>query len=165
MEQKSYVNPRNAAAGSLRQLDPRISASRPLEIFFYGIGATQAGRGPETHIETLKALTTWGLRTSPEAALVGGGRRRVERGGQERHGSSRVRGQFGAGIFAQDHESVGVARQEPVDLANPLLQLENVILAPHIGWLTPETFERSFAIAVENCQRLRDGRELLNRVV
>ena len=72
MDQKLYVNPRNAAAGSLRQLDPRISASRPLEIFCYGIGAIEAGQVPETHIETLKALTIWGLRTNPEAALVDG---------------------------------------------------------------------------------------------
>jgi len=54
---------------------------------------------------------------------------------------------------------------EPVDPANPLLSLENVVLAPHIGWLTPETFERSFAIASDNVRRLRDGRDLLNRVV
>ena len=54
---------------------------------------------------------------------------------------------------------------EPVDPANPLLSLENVALAPHVAWLTPETFERSFAIAADNVRRLRDGRELLNRVV
>jgi DNA ligase (NAD+) len=71
-DQKLYVNPRNAAAGSLRQLDPRISATRPLEIFCYGIGAIEAGRLPGTHIEILKALTVWGLRTNPEAALVDG---------------------------------------------------------------------------------------------
>jgi DNA ligase (NAD+) len=71
-DQKLYVNPRNAAAGSLRQLDPRISASRPLEIFCYGIGVIGAGQMPETHIETLKALSTWGLRTNPEATLVSG---------------------------------------------------------------------------------------------
>lgn len=58
-----------------------------------------------------------------------------------------------------------VFAEEPVDPANPLLALENVILAPHIAWLTPETFERSFAVAAENCRRLRDGRSLLNRVV
>jgi len=72
MDQKLYVNPRNAAAGSLRQLDPRISASRPLEIFCYGIGAIEAGQLPETHIETLKALTIWGLRTNPESVVVDG---------------------------------------------------------------------------------------------
>ena len=72
MDQKPYVNPRNAAAGSLRQLDPRISASRPLEIFCYGIGAIEAGQVPETHINTLKALSTWGFRTNLEVALVDG---------------------------------------------------------------------------------------------
>jgi DNA ligase (NAD+) len=71
-DQKLYVNPRNAAAGSLRQLDPRISASRPLEIFCYGVGAVDAGQVPETHIETLRGLSTWGLRTNPEADLVDG---------------------------------------------------------------------------------------------
>ena len=70
--QKLYVNPRNAAAGSLRQLDPRISASRPLEIFCYGIGAIGAGQVLKTHIETLKVLSTWGLRTNPETTLVSG---------------------------------------------------------------------------------------------
>jgi DNA ligase (NAD+) len=72
IDQKLYVNPRNAAAGSLRQLDPRISASRPLEIFCYGIGAITAGQVPETHIDTLEALSIWGLRTNPEVALVDG---------------------------------------------------------------------------------------------
>jgi DNA ligase (NAD+) len=72
IDQKLYVNPRNAAAGSLRQLDPRISASRPLEIFCYGLGAVYAGSVPETHIKILKALSTWGLRTNPEVALVDG---------------------------------------------------------------------------------------------
>ncbi len=54
---------------------------------------------------------------------------------------------------------------EPVDPTNPLLSFENVALAPHVAWLTPETFERSFAIAADNCRRLRDGQDLLNRVV
>jgi phosphoglycerate dehydrogenase-like enzyme len=53
---------------------------------------------------------------------------------------------------------------EPVDPADPLLQLPNVVLTPHIGWLTSETFERSFVLAVENCHRLVDGRPLLHRV-
>ena len=54
---------------------------------------------------------------------------------------------------------------EPVDPANPLFELDNVVVMPHIGWLTPETLERSLDIAVENCRRLRDGEPFLNRVV
>ncbi|MBI4183946.1 MAG: hydroxyacid dehydrogenase [Proteobacteria bacterium] len=54
---------------------------------------------------------------------------------------------------------------EPVAPDNPLLKLDNVVLMPHIAWLTPETLERSLAVAIENCRRLRDGEPLLNRVV
>jgi len=59
-----FANPRNAAAGSVRQLDPRITASRPLDIFFYGIGQV-VGREFETHWEVLEALRNWGLKTNP----------------------------------------------------------------------------------------------------
>jgi phosphoglycerate dehydrogenase-like enzyme len=54
---------------------------------------------------------------------------------------------------------------EPVDPANPLFQLRNVVVTPHIAWLTPETLERSIVIAFENCRRLKDGENLLHRVV
>ena len=54
---------------------------------------------------------------------------------------------------------------EPVATGNPLLTLDNVVLTPHIAWLTQETLERSIVIAVENCRRLRDGEPLLHRVV
>lgn len=69
---KIFVNPRNAAAGSLRQLDPRITAARPLDIFFYGIGPVEGGQVPDRHSAILDALRHWGLRTSPEAAVVVG---------------------------------------------------------------------------------------------
>ncbi len=59
-----FANPRNAAAGSLRQLDPRVSASRPLAIFFYGIGDCP-GFAPATETETLEALRSWGLPVAP----------------------------------------------------------------------------------------------------
>lgn len=55
--------------------------------------------------------------------------------------------------------------QEPVDPANPLLRLPNVVVAPHMAWLTPETLERSLAAAFENCRRLQAGEPLLNQVV
>jgi DNA ligase (NAD+) len=70
--EKVFVNPRNAAAGSLRQLDPRLAASRPLEIFFYGTGVVVGGKLPRRHSEVLEALREWGLRTSPEARVVEG---------------------------------------------------------------------------------------------
>lgn len=54
---------------------------------------------------------------------------------------------------------------EPVPADSPLLRLPNVVLAPHVAWLTPETLQRSFAVAAENCARLRDGRALLHEVV
>jgi len=68
---KTFANPRNAAAGSLRQLDPRITASRPLEFCAYGIGRS-ASALPGSHIGILQALKGWGLPISRELrAAVG----------------------------------------------------------------------------------------------
>lgn len=54
---------------------------------------------------------------------------------------------------------------EPIDPADPILRLDNVVLTPHVGWLTTGTFERSLALAAENCRRLGRGEALLHRVV
>ena len=54
--------------------------------------------------------------------------------------------------------------REPVPADSPLLGLDNVVVQPHVAWLTPETLGRSLAVALENCRRLRDGEELLHRV-
>ncbi len=70
--EKLFVNPRNAAAGSLRQLDPRLAASRPLEICFYGAGIIEGVKTPGRHSELLERLRGWGLRTSPESRVVEG---------------------------------------------------------------------------------------------
>ena len=70
--EKTFVNPRNAAAGSLRQLDPAITATRPLEAFFYGIGAVEGGALPPTHAEFVAKLRLWGLRTCPETRVARG---------------------------------------------------------------------------------------------
>ena len=59
-----FANPRNAAAGSLRQLDPGITAGRPLTIFCYGIGQV-SGRSFKSHWEILESLKAWGLRVNP----------------------------------------------------------------------------------------------------
>ncbi len=62
--ESAFANPRNAAAGSLRQLDPKITAARPLKIYCYGIGEVQ-GRSFETQWEVLQTLEKWGLRVNP----------------------------------------------------------------------------------------------------
>ena len=70
--EKPFVNPRNAAAGSLRQLDPRLTAQRPLDVFFYGIGELE-GRGlPTTQADMLEYLRASGLKTCPEWQVVAG---------------------------------------------------------------------------------------------
>jgi phosphoglycerate dehydrogenase-like enzyme len=58
-----------------------------------------------------------------------------------------------------------VFAEEPVSPDNPLLRLPNVVVTPHLAWLTAETLERSLDVAVENCRRLAAGEPLLNRVV
>lgn len=70
--EKIFVNPRNAAAGSVRQLDPRITASRPLAIFCYGVGVVKGKNLPSQHSEILASLTKWGLRVNPEIKVVTG---------------------------------------------------------------------------------------------
>jgi DNA ligase (NAD+) len=69
---KEYVNPRNAASGSLRQLDPRITASRPLDLYFYSLGVVEGGAIPARQSELSAQLNEWGLRTCPEGKLVSG---------------------------------------------------------------------------------------------
>ena len=84
----AFANPRNAAAGSLRQLDPTITAARPLKIYCYGIGEVR-GRSFATHWEVLQTLIKWGFRVNPliergvgiEAAIAG--HHRLE---HQRHG-------------------------------------------------------------------------------
>ncbi|WP_318363324.1 NAD-dependent DNA ligase LigA [Enterobacter sp.] len=61
---KIFANPRNAAAGSLRQLDPRITAKRPLTFFCYGVGILEGGELPRSHLERLQQFKRWGLPVS-----------------------------------------------------------------------------------------------------
>jgi DNA ligase (NAD+) len=69
---KVFANPRNAAAGSLRQLDARVSAKRPLAAFFYAYGNWQGGEPPASQTALIRQFGLWGLRTCPEIELVRG---------------------------------------------------------------------------------------------
>lgn len=69
--EKLFANPRNAAAGSLRQLDPKITAKRPLEIFIYAPGKMEEGRF-KTHWEFLQQLKRWDFPVNPENTLLRG---------------------------------------------------------------------------------------------
>jgi len=66
---KVFANPRNAAAGSLRQLDPRITAKRPLTFFCYGIGILEGGELPRSHLARLQQFKVWGLPVSDRIRL------------------------------------------------------------------------------------------------
>lgn len=66
---KVFANPRNAAAGSLRQLDPRITAKRPLTFFCYGFGLLEGGEMPRSHMARLQQFKDWGLPVSDRIKL------------------------------------------------------------------------------------------------
>ena len=70
--EKVFVNPRNAAAGSLRQLDSKITAKRPLMFYAYSTGMVADGELPSDHYQQLAKLTDWGLPLCPETKLVEG---------------------------------------------------------------------------------------------
>ncbi|MDE9494256.1 NAD-dependent DNA ligase LigA [Xenorhabdus bovienii] len=69
---KVFANPRNAAAGSLRQLDPRITAKRPLTFYCYGVGVLEGGELPASHYERLMQFKQWGLPVSDNVKLCQG---------------------------------------------------------------------------------------------
>ena len=74
--EKTFVNPRNAAAGAVRQLDPRIAAQRPLSFFAYGVGegSSPEQNGPvwQTHYELLQTLKKWGFPVAAEVNIANG---------------------------------------------------------------------------------------------
>ena len=71
---KIFANPRNAAAGSLRQLDPKITASRPLKLFIHGYGSSDSSDKniPDNQYEILQLFKLWGLPVNPETEVVKG---------------------------------------------------------------------------------------------
>ena len=69
---KTFVNPRNAAAGAVRQLDPAIAARRPLSFFAYGLGEVQGWAQPDTHSATLDAIEAFGLPVCADRTVANG---------------------------------------------------------------------------------------------
>ncbi len=65
-----FANPRNAAAGSVRQLDPRITARRPLDIYVYALGWAEGKATPDSHWERMQSLKSWGFKVNRNNALV-----------------------------------------------------------------------------------------------
>ena len=70
--QKTFVNPRNAASGSLRQLDPSITAGRPLTLYVYGVGAVSGEWQVTSHFDALAQFKAWGLPVNSEVERVRG---------------------------------------------------------------------------------------------
>ncbi|MGD9116144.1 MAG: NAD-dependent DNA ligase LigA [Dehalococcoidia bacterium] len=70
--QPLFANPRNAAAGSVRQLDPRVTAKRPLDIYIYMLGYAEGKTTPDTHWETMAYLKNLGFKVNPNNKLLGG---------------------------------------------------------------------------------------------
>ena len=70
--EKTFANPRNAAAGSLRQLDPKVTAGRPLAMFCYGLGEVEGHPMTATHSGNMRLLQGWGLPISPELRVLTG---------------------------------------------------------------------------------------------
>ena len=68
--EKPMVNPRNGAAGSLRQLDSKVTAGRPLTMFCYSLGGSEGAWQPRTQEEVLSTFAEWGLRTNPALEVV-----------------------------------------------------------------------------------------------
>ncbi len=71
-DEKTFVNPRNAAAGSMRQLDSSITASRNLAMYCYATGRMEGANLPDKHSDALKQLANWGFRICPDSKVVSG---------------------------------------------------------------------------------------------
>ncbi|MGI5203469.1 NAD-dependent DNA ligase LigA [Spirillospora sp. CA-108201] len=86
-----FANPRNAAAGSLRQKDPRITAHRPLGMLVHGFGAWRGGKQPDSQSGAYELMRGWGLPVSDRYKVVGGlaaVREYIEEYGEDRHGTA-----------------------------------------------------------------------------
>ncbi len=110
------VNPRNGAAGSIRQLDPALAAQRPLSFFAYGLGETRGWRLPETHGAVLDQLAAWGLPVNCDRAVVRGGAALID-----------------------FHRSIGQRRADiPFDIDGVVYKVNRLDLQARLGFVSRE---------------------------
>jgi len=113
---KTFVNPRNAAAGAVRQLDPAIAAQRPLSFYAYGLGAVAGWDQPPTHSATLDALLSFGLPVCADRAVA-----------------------QGAGGLLDFHRAMGDKRDAlPFDIDGVVYKVNNLELQRRLGFVTRE---------------------------
>ena len=118
--EKTFVNPRNAAAGAVRQLDPSIAAQRPLSFFAYGLGDItpfeQGGPTFETHFELLMALQKWGFPVAEQTSVV-----------------------QGAAGLVDFHQRIGQARDAlPFDIDGVVYKVNSLAAQRQLGFVTRE---------------------------
>jgi len=114
--EKTFVNPRNAAAGIVRQLDPAMTAKRPLSFYAYGLGEVRGWALPATHSATLDALAGMGLPVSQERAVVAG-----------------------APGLVEFHQEIGARRDAlPFDIDGVVYKVNALALQKRLGFVTRE---------------------------
>ncbi|MDP2005452.1 MAG: NAD-dependent DNA ligase LigA [Rubrivivax sp.] len=114
--EKTYINPRNTAAGAVRQLDPAITAQRRLSFFAYGLGEVQGWAQPATHSATLDALAAFGVPVCADRAVVQGA----------------------AGLVAF-HQAMGARRDAlPFDIDGVVYKVNDIALQQRLGFVTRE---------------------------
>ena len=114
--EKTYINPRNTAAGAVRQLDPAVTAQRPLSFFAYGLGDVQGWAQPATHSGTLDALAAFGVSVCADRAVV-----------------------QGADGLVAFHAAMGVKRDAlPFDIDGVVYKVNDIALQKRMGFVTRE---------------------------
>jgi DNA ligase (NAD+) len=112
---KTFVNPRNAAAGAVRQLDSGIAAQRPLSFFAYGLGEVE-GAEFATHFEVLEKLKAWGFPVAAQASIV-----------------------QGAPELIAFHQRIGAQRDQlPYDIDGVVYKVNSLALQKQLGFVTRE---------------------------
>jgi DNA ligase (NAD+) len=117
--EKTFVNPRNAAAGAVRQLDPGIAMQRPLSFYAYGVGEVaphSVGSLFATHMELLQTLKSWGFPVAEQTRVVGG-----------------------ADALVAFHQQIGSGRDQlPFDIDGVVYKVNSLALQQRLGFVTRE---------------------------